>query len=106
MLRMLVDFNDIRDDAVGGLPEDVEGSDELREGGWILLHDDGEHEALGRVTEAGNDLVRAQIDWSTWGGAGRYMTISISAWGDVVTISGGVARKVNTSPHTADVVLA
>jgi hypothetical protein len=72
MFRLLTDFNDIREGTVTGLLEDVEGPHDLRVHDRVLLHDDGEHEAWGTVREVSNGLVRARIDWSTWGPAGRY----------------------------------
>jgi hypothetical protein len=72
MFRLLTDFNDVRDGCVTGLLEDVQGPQALRVHDRVLLHDDGEHEAWGNVRELANGVVRARIDWSTWGPAGRY----------------------------------
>lgn len=72
MFRLLTDFNDIHDSTVTGLLEDAEGPQSLRIHDRVLLHDDGEHEAWGTVREIDNGLVRARLDWRTWGPPGRY----------------------------------
>lgn len=73
LLRLLTDFNDIEgSNVVTGLAQGPYAPRPPREGDRILLHDDGEHEALGVVTRVDGDLVSAAIDWSTWGDAGRY----------------------------------
>jgi hypothetical protein len=73
MLRLLVDFNEIRDGVVRGLPEDVDGGADLVPGDHIVLHDGGEHEALGTVERLDNDLIYVQINMVTFGPPGRLM---------------------------------
>ena len=72
MFRLMTDFNDVNDGMVTALLEDAEGPRALRVLDRVLLHDDGEHEVWGTVRQIGDGLVRARIDWSTWGPAGRY----------------------------------
>jgi hypothetical protein len=76
MFRLLVDFNEIQDGVVRGLPEDAEGLGDPSEGDRLLLHDDGEHEAFGTVERLENDLIYAKIDWSSFGPAGRPLIVT------------------------------
>jgi hypothetical protein len=76
MLTLIVDFNAAQDGVVRGLREDVADSRELAEGrelveGALVLLRDGEgNEALGLIQDASDDLVRAEVDWKTWGTEG------------------------------------
>lgn len=72
MFCLLTDLNDINAGIARGLVEDAEGSRAIRPGDRVLLHDDGEHEAWGIVTNVSGGLVYARIDWDTWGAPGRY----------------------------------
>ena len=65
MIRLLTDFNDIEDgDLVTGL---VENAPDASVGDRVLLHDDGAHEAFGRVESIANGIVTVRLDWATWG---------------------------------------
>lgn len=75
-LRLLVDFNEIRDERVRGLQEYATGPREVREGDLVLLSDE-ENEALGRVEDVNaRGLIRVLMDWATWGAAGRFQFAS------------------------------
>jgi hypothetical protein len=67
VLKLLVDFNDVRDGLARGLMEDASGERPLRVGDHVLLHDAGEHEAWGDVRAVERELVRVSVDWATWG---------------------------------------
>ena len=71
MLRLMVDFNDVRDGVVTGLAESVTGTRRASIGDRILLHDDGEHEMWGTVTSTRSGLVDATVEWTTWRPARR-----------------------------------
>src|SRR5262249_3877059 len=99
MLRLLTDFNDIDDgDIVTGLARDLIGPNQgtLDMDEWVVLHDDGEHEALGKVSRVQGDLIFAQIVWDTWGSEGR---LTIPKRGEntrtesAVTIVGGAVSR-------------
>ena len=66
MLRLMVDFNEIRDGIVTGLTEDVTGAPRALIGDRVVLHDDGEHEMSGIVTGVRSGLVDATVEWTTW----------------------------------------
>lgn len=72
MFKLLTDFNDVINDHVRGLIEDAEGPRAVLVGDRVLLHDDGEHEAWGTVTEVRDGLVRVRMEWETWADAGTY----------------------------------
>lgn len=67
MLRLLVDFDRVRDGMVRGRLEDATGPRPLRVGDRVLLHDGGGHEAWGVVHALERDLAPVAIDWATWG---------------------------------------
>lgn len=73
---LLVDFNDIDRNRVGGLARDISGSlpHRVREGERIRVHD-GENEAWAVVTAARGKLVSAVMDRSTWEPAGNVISL-------------------------------
>ncbi len=80
MYRLLVDFNDIDDgDIVTGLGRSLTGPYPrvVRPGDHIRLHDDGEHEVEGDVTDADGELISAKMDRGTWGPAGHIRVIQM-----------------------------
>ena len=93
MLRLLTDFNDIEDGTATGL------ADDLVEGDLVLLHDDGEHEAWGTVTSVISGVATAEIDWDTWGAAGRYHVLPRGAWW--LAINNDLAVDGNSAPVLA-----
>lgn len=93
MYRLLVDFNDIDpEDVVVGLGQSLTGPypRKVLPGDRIRLHDDGEHEAWGDVTDVDdqNELIGVRIDRSTWGPYGHISVIQmipgnrVAAWVD------------------------
>jgi hypothetical protein len=66
MIRLLTDFNEVDDDVAKGLVEDVVGSRPATVGDRVLLHDGGEHEMWGTVSEIRNGVICALVDWDTW----------------------------------------
>jgi hypothetical protein len=66
MIRLLTDFNEVDDDVAKGLVEDLESSRPLAVGDRVLLHDDGEHEMWGTVSEVRNGVISAHVEWDTW----------------------------------------
>jgi hypothetical protein len=80
MFKLLVDFNEVRDDRVRGLQRYAEGPRTLRQGDWVLVHDDGEEEAWGGVEAVEGDLVRVRVDWRTFGPAGRFHNLPNGTW--------------------------
>jgi hypothetical protein len=93
MYRLLVDFNDIDDDPTTGQHDLVIGLSRsltgpypriVRPGDRIRLHDDGEHEVEGDVTNVEGDLISAKMDRSTWGPAGHIKVVQMipgNRWG-------------------------
>lgn len=77
MFRLLIDFNDVREGLVRGLREHAVAPRPLREEDQVLLHDDGEHEAIGTVERVDGDLIYLAIDWSTWTDAGTHPAESV-----------------------------
>jgi hypothetical protein len=77
MYRLLVDFNDIESDIVAGLDRDVTGPQPrvLHLGDRVRLHDDGQHEAWGTVTDVDGRLISAKLDRNTWGPTGHIRVV-------------------------------
>ncbi len=81
MLRVLTDFNEIdARNMVSALESRIEGEGNLRVGNRMLLYDGGEHEAWGRIASLADGLMEAELDWSTWGPAGRYYVEQYGGW--------------------------
>lgn len=82
MFRLLVDFNEVTPgDGVRGLQEYADAPRPLRPGDYILVHDDGEEEALGTVASVDDDVVDVAVEWATFGPAGRFQFASSGlAW--------------------------
>jgi hypothetical protein len=78
--RLLTDFNESSGDSVHGLQRYVDGPRELRVRDRVILHDDGEEEALGLVEAVDGELVRVAVDWATFGPAGRFRILPNGAW--------------------------
>jgi hypothetical protein len=80
MFKLLVDFNEVHNDRVRGLQRSAEGRRALRAGDAVLVHDDGEEEALGLVESVDGNLVRVRVNWATFGPAGHLHLSPNGAW--------------------------
>jgi hypothetical protein len=78
--KLLTDFNGIHDDRIEGLQRYSEGPRDLRVGDRVLVHDDGNEEALGLVEAVAGELVRVKLDWATFGPAGHLVFGPNGAW--------------------------
>ena len=76
MIRLLTDFNEVDNDVAKGLVEDIEGSRPVTVGERVLLHDGGEHEMWGTVSEIRNGVICALVDWDTWIAASGYTMVA------------------------------
>ena len=72
MIRLRTDFNDIdSDDTITALVRAATPRPPAV-GDVVLLHDDGQHEAWGKVTSIDHGVIAAVLDWDTWADAGAY----------------------------------
>ncbi len=79
MNRALTDFNDIDNGIVRFLSSDADT--DVQEGDVVILHDDGEQEAMARIVAIEGRLVAARIDWDTFGPAGSIKPVSLQLLG-------------------------
>ncbi len=107
MLKLLVDFNEVHGDRVYGLQDYAEGERDLGLGDRVLLHDDGEEEAWGTVCAIDGNLIETDVDWPTFGPAGRFRHEISGAWwtmaGAMTLMQGGNPAKV-ASQSTDDLL--
>jgi hypothetical protein len=64
-LRLLTDFNAIRDGSVRGLVRDLSDAASAAIGAPVLLYD-GQHTMRGRIAQLSENIVRADVYWTTW----------------------------------------
>jgi hypothetical protein len=82
MLRLLTDFNEIRDGKITKRISRIADHETLSVSDSVLLHDNGEHEVVGRIVDIDQERVLFEIVWSTWGPDGHITTATADIEGN------------------------
>lgn len=82
MLRLLTDFNEIRDGKITKRISRIAAHETLSMSDSVLLHDNGEHEVVARIVDIDQERVLFEIVWSTWGSDGHITTATADVEGN------------------------